>query len=190
MDVESLVETGLAIVLPGFFAPLLATDDKMEQVFPRPRPATCVWFEFSLVLWIPCLSVIGQSEKALFRSNEKKIQLPFLFSVPDVQCPFIVFILTQAPESPVPLQTYSTTFQSVTVPGTSGTAVLKKMFILIRPLCSLTSKGSFPSHPQGQLSAAAILLPCFCPFIHSFLCRQQPLDCVPVSKKTFPQGTF
>lgn len=120
----------------------------------------------------------------------KKLQLPFLFSVPDVQCPFIVFILTQAPESPVPLQTYSTTFQSVTVPGTSGTAVLKKMFILIRPLCSLTSKGSFPSHPQGQLSAAAILPPCFCPFIHSFLCRQRPLDCVPVSKKTFPQGTF
>ena len=102
------------------------------------------------------------------------MQLPFLLSVPDVQCPFIVFTLTQAPESPVPLQTYSTTFQSVTVPGTSGTAVLKKMFILIRPLCSLTSKGSFPSHPQGQLSAAAILLPCFCPFIHSFLCRQRP----------------
>ena len=50
MDVESLVETDLAIVLSGFFAPLLATDDKMEQVFPRPRPATCVWFEFSLVL--------------------------------------------------------------------------------------------------------------------------------------------
>ena len=97
------------------------------------------------------------------------MQLPFLLSVPDVQCPFVVFTLTQAPESPVPLQTYSTTFQSVTVPGTSGTAVLKKMFILIRPLCSLTSKGSFPSHPQGQLSAAAILLPCFCPFIHSFI---------------------
>lgn len=77
--------------------------------------------------------MIGQSEKALFRSNEKKSQLPFLFSVPDVQCPFIVFILTQAPESPVPLQTYSTTFQSVTVAGTSGTAVLKKCSSLFDP---------------------------------------------------------
>lgn len=45
----------------------------------------------------------------------------------------------------------------------------KKLFILIRTLCSLTCKGSFPSHPEGQLSAAAILLPCCCPFIHSFI---------------------
>ena len=49
MNVESLVETDLAIVLPGFFAPLLATNDKREQVSPRLRPATCVWHEFSLV---------------------------------------------------------------------------------------------------------------------------------------------
>ena len=50
MNVETLVETDLAIVLPGFFAPLLATDDKMEQVLPRLWPASCVWLEFSLVL--------------------------------------------------------------------------------------------------------------------------------------------
>ena len=188
MNVESLVETDLAIVLPGFFAPLLATDDKMEQVFPRLRPALTVWLEFSLVLWIACLSVIGQSEKALLRSNEKSSNFHFFLVY---MCNFLYCFHSHISTwNPVPLQSYSTTFQSVTVPGTSGTAVLKKMFILIRPLCSLTSKGSFPSHPQGQLSAAAILLPCFCPFIHSFLCRQRPLDCVPVSKKTFPQGTF
>ena len=77
MNVETLVETDLAIVLPGFFAPLLATDDKMEQVFPRLMPATCVWLEFSLVLGVACLSVIGQSEKALFRSNEKSSNFYF-----------------------------------------------------------------------------------------------------------------
>ena len=132
MNVETLVETDLAIVLPGFFAPLLATDDKMEQVFPRLMPATCVWLEFSLVLGVACLSVIGQSEKALFRSNEKSSNFHF-FLVHDVRCPFIIFILTQAPESPVPLQTYSTTFQSVTGPGTFGTAVLKNCSSLFDP---------------------------------------------------------
>ena len=66
----------------------------------------------------------------------------------------------------------------------------KKLFILIRTLCSFTCKGSFPSHPQGQLSAAAILLPCFCSFIYSFLCRHRSLDCVPVAKKTFPKAHF
>ena len=42
-------------------------------------------------------------------------------------------ILTQAPESPVPLQLYSTTFQSVTRPGTSGTGVLKNFSSLFEP---------------------------------------------------------
>lgn len=77
MNVGTLVETNLAIVLPGFFAPLLATDDKREQVFPRLRPATCVWFDFSLFLWIACLSVIGQSEKA---SSHKLLKVQFLYS--------------------------------------------------------------------------------------------------------------
>jgi len=63
----------------------------------------------------------------------KKLQLPFLFSAHDVQFPFIIFILTQAPESPAPLQSYSTNFQSVTRPGTSGTGILKNCSSLFEP---------------------------------------------------------
>ena len=162
----------------------------MEQVFLHLRPATCVWLEFSIVLGVAYLSVIGQSEKALFRSNEKSSNVHF----------FLVYIMCNC------LSLFSFSHKHLKVQflyrliqllfnlwldlELPAQQFFKKMFILIRPLCSLTSKGSFPSHPQGQLSAAAILLPCFCPFIHSFLCRQRPLDCVPVSKKTFPQGTF
>ena len=132
MNVETLVETDLAIVLPGFFAPLLATDDKMEQDFPRLRPALTVWLEFSLVLWIACLSVIGQSEKALLRSNEKSSN--FHFFLVYIMCNFLYCFHSHISTwNPVPLQSYSTTFQSVTGPGTSGTRVLKNCSSLFEP---------------------------------------------------------
>ena len=166
MNVETLVETDLAIVLPGFFAPLLTSNDKREQVFPRLRPATCVWFEFSLVLWIAFLSVIGQSEKALFRSNEKSSNFHF-FLVHDVRCPFIIFILTQAPESPVPLQSYSTTFQSVTGPGSSGTGDLKNCSSLFEPCVVWHAKVHSPH--IHKVNCQQRPLPCFCPFIRSFI---------------------
>lgn len=125
MNVETLVETNLAIVLPGFFAPLLATDDTEGNKFSRAQGRPHV-FGSSLMSSLNRLPFRDWPiRESVIPLKGKKLQLPFLFSVHDVQFPFIIFILTQAPESPVPLQSYSTTFQSVTGPGTSGTGVLK-----------------------------------------------------------------
>lgn len=143
MNVETLVETNLAIVLPGVFAPLLATDDKREQVFPRLRPATCVWFKFSLVLWIACLSVIGQSEKALFRSNEKSSN--FHFFLVYMMCNFLS--LVSFSHSHLKVQFLNILIQllfNLWRTWNFRHSSFKKLFILIRTLCSLTSKGSFP----------------------------------------------